>query len=156
MCLKLEHERRHFETNKVSWPHTENHHEKTIFLIIYFRVALDWSNRSPWDEKKRIETWNRERWSARFLGKVKKWQASIINYKLIWRQLFKVRILSMVKMKIGWFSEHDSPSTVCAWLPKMAVSALEPSSTDFLLSINEKPTQRQRKSHEKNSANQKL
>ena len=39
--LKLEHERRHFETNKVSWPHTENHHEKTIFLIIYFRVALD-------------------------------------------------------------------------------------------------------------------
>ena len=38
----------------------------------------------------------------------------------------------------------------------MAVSALEPSSTDFLLSMNEKPTQRQIKSQEKNSVNQKL
>ena len=38
----------------------------------------------------------------------------------------------------------------------MAVSALEPSSTDFLLAMNEKLTQRQINSQEKNSANQKL
>ena len=90
--------------------------------------------------------------SARLLGKVKKWKVSIINYKLIRGQLSKVSLLLIVKIKVWWFRSMILLKLWVHSCQRMAVSALESSSTGFLLSMNEKPTQRQRKSHENNSA----
>ena len=56
MCLKLEHKRRHFETNKVSWPHEQNHHEKTISLDNLFSSdswLIEQINSMRWREKNR-------------------------------------------------------------------------------------------------------
>ena len=55
MCLKLEHKRRHFETNKVSWPHEQNHPEKTIS---FKKFIFEWLliNRTDLHEMKRKES----------------------------------------------------------------------------------------------------
>ena len=60
----------------------------------------------------------------------------------------------MVKIKIRWFLEHDSPLTVCAWLPNNGGQCV---GTNRLPSVGKwEADTTKRNSHEKSSANQKL